>query len=161
ALLKDVAPLPAGYSGNIRLVSTQSRIFADTAILSYDMDETEVVFGQQLKARYHATDTWLLRNGNWQIVASQILRYYEDPAAAKPDPSRYRDFVGTYELAPGNIMTITAEGGALYAQRSGGNRTALRSEAPDLFFRPGVEGRILFRRGDNRKVEALVDRRNN
>jgi hypothetical protein len=161
ALLKDVAPLPAGYSGNIKIVSPQSRILANTAILSYDLDETEVVFGQQLKARYHATDTWLLRNGSWQIVASQVLRYYEDPAAAKPDPSRYRDFVGTYELAPGNTMTISAEGEALYAQRSGRAKVVLLSESPDLFFRRGVEGRILFRRSNDGKVDNLVDRRNN
>ena len=30
-----------------------------------------------------------------------------------------------------------------------------------LFFRPGVEGRRLFRRNDNGKVDALIDRRNN
>jgi hypothetical protein len=161
ALLKDVAPLPTGYTGTVKIIGAQSRIFADAAVLSYDLDETEVVFGQQLKARYHTTDTWLRRNGNWQIIAEQVLRYYEDPASAKANPAKYRDYVGSYQLAPGVLRTVSAEGGDLYVERSGGPKTLLLAEAPDLFFRKGVEGRILFHRSENGRVDTLIDRRNN
>ena len=34
-------------------------------------------------------------------------------------------------------------------------------EGSEIFFRKGVEGRILFRYADNGKVDALIDRRNN
>ena len=68
------------------------------AILSYDLDEVEVVFGQNLTARYHETDTWMRRGGNWQIVAAQVLRYYEDPAPGKADISKFAGYVGTYQL---------------------------------------------------------------
>ena len=64
-------------------------------MLSYDADETETIFGQNLKARYHITDTWLQRDGNWQIIASQAHRYYEDPAVGKADPKKFADFAGT------------------------------------------------------------------
>src|ERR1051325_2551270 len=100
-LIADISPLPAGYSGTIKIENAQSRIIRDTAILSYDADETETIFGQKLKARYHITDTWLQCNGNWQIIASQAHRYYEDPAVGKTVPKKFTDFVGTYELAPG------------------------------------------------------------
>jgi len=36
-----------------------------------------------------------------------------------------------------------------------------RAWASNLFFRLGVGGRRLFRRSDNDKVDALIDRRNN
>src|SRR6266481_3306625 len=85
-LIADITPLPAGYSGTIKVENAQSRIIGNTAILSYDADEPETIFGQNLKARYHITDTWLQRNGNWQIIASQAHRYYEDPAVGKADP---------------------------------------------------------------------------
>jgi hypothetical protein len=160
-LVNDLAPLPAGYSGTIRLLAPQSRIIGDTAILSYDLDETEVVFGQSLKARYHETDTWMRRNGEWQIVAGQVLRYYEDPAPGKPDPAKYRDYAGVYELAPGTTITITSAGNDLYAQRTGKAKEMLIPEAPDIFFRKGVEGRRLFRRAGSGQVDALIDRRNN
>jgi hypothetical protein len=161
ALLKDVAPLPAGYSGTIKIVRPQSRIIGDTAILSYDLDETEIVFGQQLTARYHETDTWMNRTGKWQIVSAQVLRYYEDPAPGLPNVKKFPDYTGTYELAAGKTLKVFAENNNLYSQKSGKEKELLLTEAPDIFFKKGVEGRIVFRRATNGKVDALLDRRNN
>src|SRR5437588_12222827 len=81
-LVADITPFPAEYSGAIKIDNVISRIIGDTAILSYDANETETIFGQELHARYHVTDTWLRRNGDWQIIASQAHRYYEDPDVA-------------------------------------------------------------------------------
>lgn len=159
-LVADIAPLPKGYSGTIKIAKPMSRIIGDTAILSYDLDETEIVFGQHLTARYHGTDTWLRRNGRWQIVASQTMRYYEDPAVGQSDPAKFPQFSGTYELAPGQTRRVFAEGDKLFVERKG-KREQLYPETPDIFFRKGVEGRILFRSGPNGKVDALIDRRNN
>jgi Domain of unknown function (DUF4440) len=89
-LVADITPLPNGYSGVIKVEHVQSRILDPVAVLSYDANETETIFGQKLNARYHITDTWLQRNGNWQIVASQAHRYYEDPALGKVDPKKFR-----------------------------------------------------------------------
>jgi Domain of unknown function (DUF4440) len=161
ALVKDITPLPAGYSGTIKIVRPQSRIVGDTAILSYDLDETETVFGQSLKARYHEIDTWMHRAGKWQIIATQVHRYYEDPAPGKADTSKFPDYVGSYQLSPERTLTITAESGHLYEQRSGRERQELIPEASDIFFRKGVEGRTLFGHDETGKVKNLIDRRNN
>jgi len=159
-LIADITPLPAGYSGTIKIENAQNRIIGNTAILSYDADETETIFGQNLKARYHITDTWLQRNGNWQIIASQAHRYYEDPAVGKADPKKFADFIGTYELAPGQTRSVTGEGDKLFVERNG-KKEQLLPETSELFFRKNVEGRILFRYAANGKVDALIDRRNN
>ena len=161
ALVKDVTPLPAGYSGGIKLVNAKSIIQGDTAILSYDLNETETIFGQNMTSRYHGTDTWIYRNGQWQIVAGQMFRYYEDPAPGKADTKKYADYPGTYELAPGVTQTIVARDVGLYAQRKDRAETELVPESSDIFFRKGEEGRRLFRRNDTGKVEAMIDRRNN
>ena len=161
ALVANVSPLPKGYSGTIKVVKPQSRIVGQTAVLSYDLDETETIFGQVLHARYHGTDTWLWRDGRWQIVAGQLLRFYEDPAIGTIDPAHLDDFVGTYELAPGVSLTVSREGSQLYSKRGDAPKTLLQPESPDLFFRPDIEGRRLFRRNDSGKVDALIDRRNN
>jgi hypothetical protein len=97
ALVNDVTPLPKGYSGGIKVVHAKSHILGDTAILTYDLDETETIFGQNMSARYHGTDTWMYRDGKWQIVAGQMFRYYEDPAPGKVDTRKYTDCVGVYE----------------------------------------------------------------
>ena len=78
-LVADITPLPKGYSGAIKIDNVISRTIGDIAVLSYDANETETIFGQELHARYHTIDTWLRRNGEWQIIASQTHRYYEDP----------------------------------------------------------------------------------
>lgn len=161
ALVKDIQPMPKGYSGTIKLVRPKSHIEGDMAILSYDLDETETIFGQNMTARYHETDTWMRRGGKWQIVAGQVLRYYEDPAPGKADTSKFPSYVGTYGLGPERTMTVTVEDGHLYATRNGRPREELIPEASDIFFRKGVEGRTLFGRSDDGKVISLIDRRNN
>ncbi len=160
ALVADITPLPAGYSGQIKIGKADSRIVGDTAVVSYDLDESETIFGQNLSARYHETDTWLRRNGVWQIVAAQAFRYYEDPAIGKADPKKLTSFSGNYELAAGQTRIVTAESGKLFVERKG-KKEELFPETPDIFFRKGVEGRILFRADDKGKIDALIDRRNN
>ena len=159
-LVADITPMPTGYSGAIKIEQVQSRIYDNVAILSYEANEAETIFGQNLRARYHVTDTWLRRDGNWQIIASQAHRYYEDPAVGKTDPKKFPDFIGAYELALGQTRTIIAEGDSLFVERSG-KKDQLFPEASELFFRKGIEGRILFRYDKNGKVDALIDRRNN
>ena len=161
ALLKDLQPLPAGYSGTIHVTNPKILVSGDTAVLTYDMDETETVFGQNLNARYHETDTWLRRNGDWQIIAGQVLRYYEDPAPGTVDPKKFAEYVGTYEIAPGNTVAVTTDGDHLYSQRGTRPKVELIPEATDIFFKKGVEGRILFHSDKNGTVNELIDRRNN
>ena len=159
-LVADITPMPAGYSGAIKLGQVQSRIYDNVAILSYDANETETIFGQNLSARYHVTDTWLRRDGNWQITASQAHRYYEDPAVGKADQKEFLDFVGVYELTSGQTRNVFADGDSLFVERNG-KKDQLSPETSELFFRKGIEGRILFRYDKNGKVDALIDRRNN
>ena len=159
-LIADITPLPKGYSGAIKIDNVISRIIGDTAVLSYDLNETETIFGQNLKARYHVTDTWLRRNGQWQIIASQAHRYYEDPAVGKADPKKFADFIGTYELAPGQSRLVSVEGENLFIERKG-KKEQLFPETSEIFFRKSVEGRILFHYGPTGAVNSLIDRRNN
>lgn len=161
AFLAQLQALPEGYSGSIELRNPAARFIGCAAILSYDADETETIFGQEVHARYHMTDTWAYRHARWQMIASQTLRYYEDPAVGTVPESLLEDYVGTYELTPGNTKTITLRDGRLYVQRGNGQPAELHAESADLFFRSGIEGRYLFQRNDAGRVSVLIDRRNN
>ena len=161
ALLADIEPMPSGYTGTIRIQQPHAIFAPGVAVFAYALDETETIYGQELHARYHSVDTWLYRGGAWQIATSQTMRYYEDPAMGTTNPAQLTDFTGTYQLSPGIVQTVEREGNDLFLQRGAGARTKLLPESGDLFFRAGVEGRILFHRDPTGKVEALYDRRNN
>lgn len=161
ALLADIQPMPAGYTLALVVKNPKSRFGPNVAILSYDSEESETVYGQHLTARYHTTDTWLYRNHVWQIVADQTLRYYDDPARGSVSVANLKDYTGTYELSPGIQVTITQKGDELHVQRGSGAPSVLVPESPDLFFRHGVEGRRLFHRLPSGQVDALIERRNN
>jgi ketosteroid isomerase-like protein len=159
ALIATIAPLPSGLGGAIKIVNSKLNVQGNTLIHSYDMNETENVHGQELHARYHATDTWMNRNGQWQIVAAQVLRYYEDPAAGVADTRKFQDYAGSYELA-GEREVVSSEDGKLYLTRGTRPPVELIPEACDVFFRKGIEGRAIFHYSDGR-VDSLVHRRNN
>ena len=161
-LLADVTPMPNGYSGTIKVVHPESLITRDCAILSYDSDETETIFGQEMHARYHGIDTWLWRDGEWRIAASQVMRYYEDPVRGQSDPAKFAAYAGTYALEHSERRTVVStENGQLFMERTGGQKTLLYPESGAVFFRKGVEGRMLFRCDADGKVDAMIDRRNN
>jgi Domain of unknown function (DUF4440) len=160
-LLADTTPLPAGYAVHLTVVHPHVIIATGAAMVGYECEETETVFGQQLHARYHTVDTWLYRQGRWQIAASQTMRYYEDPALGTTNVSALDGMTGTYQLSAGNRRSVLREGNDLFVQRGTGAKTKLLPESGDLFFRKGVEGRILFHRDNHGKVDALYDRRNN
>ena len=65
-----------------------------------------------------------------------------------------------YELASGQTRTVVADGDSLFVERNG-KKDQVLPETSELFFRKGIEGRILFRYDKNGKVDALIDRRNN
>src|SRR4029077_18367508 len=92
--------------------------------------------------------------------ASQAHRYYEDPAIGKADEKKFPGYVGTYQLAPDQTRRVTSDKWKLVVERKGKNEELL-PESSDLFFRKGVEGRILFRHDNAGAVDALIDRRNN
>jgi hypothetical protein len=90
-----------------------------------------------------------------------MLRYYEDPAPGTADIAKIKQYLGTYELAPGATRAITSDGQTLFMQRAGREKEALIPEAENIFFRRGVEGRILFRPHAEGQSDILIDRRNN
>ena len=110
-------------------------------------------------------DAIVLRNnlpaaGRCRRSASQAHRYSEDPAVGKADPKKFADYIGAYELAPGQTRSVIAEGDKLFVERNG-KKEQLLPETSEIFFRKDVEGRILFRYATTGKVDALIDRRNN
>ena len=66
------------------------------------------------------------------------------------------EYVGTYELAPNVVFTITRKGGKLFAQLTGQQRFRVFAENNTKFFYKVVNAQLTFNRGTNGKVESLT-----
>jgi Domain of unknown function (DUF4440) len=72
--LAQLRPLPPGYSGHIRMENVRFLGARDAIIVSYDLGERETIFGHTISQRYHTTDTWVIQDGKWYLIASQALK---------------------------------------------------------------------------------------
>lgn len=66
------------------------------------------------------------------------------------------EYVGTYPLAPTFALTITEEGGALFAQATGQGKAPIFATAKDDFFYKIVAARITFQRDAAGRVNGLT-----
>ena len=146
--LEELGPLPAGYSGNIKLEKPQFVLAGDTAILAYELNEQETVFGQELHARYHATDTWVRRDGAvahdcvagravWRRSAGRDAR----SGTAKGLCGRLRDWRRGFSTRCRSTADRSGESGP------DARKKMLMPEMKDVFFRKGSAGRRIFERG--------------
>ena len=161
-LVESLAPFPKGYSGSIRIANVQSRITGDAAILSYRALEEEYVFGQKLSPIYLVTDTYLKRDGHWQLVASHVSVLPSERQPLAVNPKYYPSIVGEYELTPGVAYTISLEDNKLMGQRTGREKEELLPADENTFFPKGtVRGEKVFVRDASGRVTQMLDRREN
>lgn len=159
-LLKQLAPLPKGMTGNIQVTEFQVQRHGNTAVATYIADETLDYHGQIVKTKFRTTDTWYRANGKWTMLSSMTLAALNDPPAIKLPAAVLREYAGQYELTPEIHYSVREEAGRLFGQREGGKEIELQAESPDLFFVVGSpRSRKIFYRDAAGKVVGLGDRR--
>ena len=75
-------PRPPGSSSKFRTEETQARVFGDTVVLTGRVVSEEQRGGKSSTEQMLYTDTYVRRNGVWQVVASHLGAVPE----AKPKP---------------------------------------------------------------------------
>ena len=78
------------------------------------------------------------------------------PKHADLGPEVIREYLGDYTLTPSFIITISEEGGAVYAQATGQGKVPIYPSARDEFFYTVVKAEISFQRDASGKVTGLV-----
>ena len=103
---------------------------------------------------------WLLTDGTWQMIGSQVIALRADPPAVDLAPAVLDTYVGRYTLSPAVVYIITREGTNLRGQRTGRNEEALKVEVPDVLFVPGQPRlRKIFMRDAAGRLTGFVERR--
>ena len=129
---------------------------SESAIVSYRLIEHVEIGDQQTGGQCLYTDTFVRREGRWQLLASQATRIESEPKIANIAPSVYDAYVGHYALTPSLIFTVTREGDKLIGQAPDGSRVELLPENETTFFVRGRAGRTIFVKDDRGQVTHMI-----
>jgi hypothetical protein len=160
ALLGELAPMPVGMSGTLRVEQFTLVEHGDTAVATHEDHEVQDYFGQILRSRYRSTDTWRRTDAGWRLVAAQLLAIPDDPPAVAFSEQQLHDYVGEFQAGPQLRYAIRRDGDRLFGKRAGRDEQELRLEAPDVLFIPGQpRSRKIMTRNANGQVTGFADRR--
>ncbi len=165
--LRDLKPLPPGLTGGITVRDLTVQPLASFAIVRYEADEWEQVFGQRLTTKYRMTDAFRRDGADWKLLASHTSVVTADPPAQSVDKRHWSDLVGDYQVLPdGWVFHVELRDGVLYGGRSPGSLRPLIPLTPVAFVLEGSLGEWLFDTGGGggpasrivelRKFEPLV-----
>jgi hypothetical protein len=161
AMLTEIAPLPKGLSGEIRVELLSYQQDGDTAVALFRQKEVEHYFGQTIHASYLTNTVWKRRQNGWKQIAAQVLAERTDPPAMTVPAERLDQYVGTYRLkdsAPAYVLSVS--NGELSGIRNGHKPAVWKMEAPDVFFIPGDPRiRKIFQRDAQGNITGFVERR--
>ncbi len=129
-VMQGFRPPAAGYRDVFSLEDAHVRLNGDVAVMSYVINEYEFWDEQRYNIpKLRKTDTYILRNGRWLIVASQGGFIPAAPSAVRVDPATYNAYVGRYQLMRSLTYSVTRSGDTLMIQEIG--QPGLRTLIPD------------------------------
>lgn len=134
------------------------RVFGpDAAVATYVSIQPPAEPGGAAK-RYRKTDTYLRREGNWQLIAANEVFVPTRAAVATP-PERLDAYGGRYRLDDAHVVRVWREGGRLLSQQDGeAAPTEFHPSGEDTFFTDGEPGEWVFGRKEGGAVDRLVFR---
>ena len=151
------APPPGGIKLSLTNEDVQVRIYGDTAIVTGRIVQKTERAGQEsfgFQSRF--TDTFLRRQGHWQVVARHYSRIPVERTAIQVDPKIYDAYVGEYEIAPSIVFHVSKEGDKLMSQTTGQPKAELLPESETGFFIKGISAQFIFERDEKGQVARVI-----
>ena len=160
-MLKEIAPLPKGSSGAIRVELLSYHEEDGIAVALFRQNETEHYFGQTIYAKYLTSTTWKKRPEGWKLIAAQVLAEKVDPPAITLPATQLAQYVGKYQLKDSAATySLQLVDGQLIGTRDVRKPATWNAEASDVFFLSGDPRiRKIFRRDASGKITGFVERR--
>ena len=159
-MVKDVKPLAAGVSGNIKVTEFKAVVQGSTAVTTHLDDEHENYHGHELHCQYRTTDTWIKTPQGWRLLGGQVLAVRTDPPAIQLTSQQMDEYVGRYALTPEIIYEIRKKDPALEGHQTGRQPEPIRAEVADMLFVPGKPRyRKVFLRGPDGHITGFAERR--
>lgn len=156
-VLTNMKRAPESIKRSSRLEQMRIRIVGDTAIVTGINNIGMQIGTQQQKNKLRFTDTYVRRQGNWQLLATHSSRMPLERQTANVDPKIYDAYVGEYELVSGLIVTVMREGDRLVTQTTGlPDKGELLPESETTFFYRGSNASVIFHKDTTGKVTHMI-----
>jgi len=132
--------------------------YKDAAVMVYRATSREPLLGKEMTEELRIVETYLKRNGRWLLTAraeSEIPNANRVPA--RVDPELLNEYVGEYQVSPGNVVKITREGDHLMEQEPDDPKP--EADLPlsaSAFFQREQPGVLTFTRSPDGKVDQYV-----
>jgi Domain of unknown function (DUF4440)/Domain of unknown function (DUF3471) len=156
---QDRALLPAApTSGGVAFnEDVRVTLYGETAVITGRI-VTKLKVGNQefpgFSTRF--TDTWLKRQGRWQVVARHYSRVPLERKVIKLDAKIYDEYIGEYELAPSFVFSVFKDGESLFGQAAGQPKMELHPESEIVFFLKEPPALFLFVRNEKGQVAQML-----
>jgi ketosteroid isomerase-like protein len=133
------------------------RLYGETAVVTGRI-VTKVRAGDQEITGFTSrfTDTWVKRQGRWQVVARHYSRVPIERKEIKLDAKIFDAYVGEYELAPGFAFNVFREGERLLGQAAGQPKLELHPESEIVFFLKEPPALFIFIRNEKGQVAQML-----
>jgi ketosteroid isomerase-like protein len=144
---------PASVNASLTNQDMQVRVYGKAAIVTGRI-VSKVQGGLNFQSRF--TDTFIKREGRWQVVARHYSRVPTERIAINVDSKIYDAYVGRYEIAANIVLDITKEGEKLMSQTTGQPKMELLPESEIEFFIKGFTAQFVFVRDGMGRVTKLI-----
>lgn len=144
--LEDLAPLPTGFSGVLKIKELTVNDLGAAAVVHYLLDETEDIYDQHLWTKYLETDTYRKQGDGWEMVASQVTVVPRDMDPVKVDTRGWPKLVGDYRLSEQTKRRyhVVLRDGALYGGNDEKSLALLIPLSPLVFHQKGSIHLMVF-----------------
>lgn len=156
-ILKELTPLPAGFSGEIKVRDLTVRQLGDAAIVHYWLDEVELIFGQTLRTTYVETDTYRRSGDSWKVLAMHTTVVPRDLEPLQADPAAWPPLLGDYAYSDKATSRyhVFMRDGVLYGGSNEKTATRLIPLAPLVYYQQGSIHLLIFVRDKSGAVNEV------
>jgi ketosteroid isomerase-like protein len=152
--LLPASPIPGGLALN---EDVQIRLYGETAVITGRIVTKAKIADQEVPGfTTRFTDTWLKRQGRWQVVARHYSRVPVERAEVQLDTEVTDAYTGEYEFAPDFAFRIFKEGERLFGQSPDQPMFELRPESETVFFLNEPPALFLFLRNETGRVAQML-----
>lgn len=148
---------PSSIKTSLTNEDLRVRIYGDAAIITGRIVvRTQLPEQAEISFQSRFTDTFMKREGHWQVAARHYSRLPPQRTAVTLDPKTYDEYVGQYELAPNIITAVTRQGDRLMSQATGQPQFELLPESEIAFFIKDLSALFIFMRARNGEVNRMI-----